>query len=202
MLINLAGFVFAAGLMAFVLSCIYRQLDSWDMELLIDNPARKWILRFVGLGLILSSGALFSYSMPAPVPMSYLSDQSDEQDFVDDQINEQVDEPVQQWLSLMDEARYEDAWRRGAPGLQQSVSAREFGKLARSNRKSLGTVVDRAEISTMDLSSLPDGRQGNFKLHIYRTLFASGARLEEIVVEEADANEWRVLNYNLGNISK
>jgi len=202
MLINLAGFVFAAGLMAFVFSYAYRRLDGWNVDLLIENPARKWIFRFVGLGLMLTSGALFSYSMPAPVPMSYLNDQIDEQELLEDQINEQVDEPVQQWLSLMDEAHYEDAWNQGAAGLQQSVSIGDFEKLAKSRRKSLGSVVDRAEVSTMDLSSLPDGRQGNFKLHIFRTLFASGAKLEEIVVEEADASEWRVLNYNLGHLSK
>lgn len=194
MLINLAGFFFAAGLMAFIFSYVYRLLDGWDVELLIENPARKWIFRFVGLGLMFSSGALFSYSMPGPV--AYVNEHANEP------IDEEVNEPLEEWLSLMDAANYEQAWARGARSLQQSVSASEFGKLAKNRRRSLGNVIDRAEVSTMELSSLPDGREGNFKLHIFRTLFASGAQFEETVVEESDSDDWKVLNYNLVRISK
>jgi len=194
MLINLAGFVFAAGLMAFVFSYLYRRLESWDVGVLVVNPVRKWILRFVGLGLMLSSGALFSYSMPGPV--AYVNEPTNT--LVDEEINE----PLEEWLSLMDGANYEGAWKLGAPALQQSVSASEFERLAKSRRLALGKVLDRAEISSMELSSLPDGRQGNFRLHIFRTVFASGAQFEETVVEEADSDDWKVLNYNLGHISK
>lgn len=181
MLINLAGFVFAAGLMAFLLSYLCRRLESWNVAWFSLRPGNKWWLRLSGLVLMLGSGALFSYSLPKPM--------------------EYAKEPVDEWLFLMDEAFYDDAWSQSARALQTSLSEAEFMKLAEKRREPLGNVVTRVRTTAVELSALPDGREGTFKLHIYRTTFASGAQREEIVVMEAESNEWKILNYNLQPVS-
>lgn len=182
MLINVAGFVFAVGLTAFVFSYFYRRLGNWGVGLFTANSGQNWTLRLLGVALMFGSGALWSYSLSTP-PM-------------------QVKEPVEEWLSLMDDANYEVAWDQGTEALQQSVSAAQFTKLAEVRRKPLGHVVGRVQTAAVDLSALPDGREGAFKLYVYRTKFASGAEIEETVVVEADSDEWGILNYNLDRITK
>jgi hypothetical protein len=178
MLIDLAGLGFALGMMAFSLSYICRQLDIWDISSAAAQRSRKWTLRVVGIVLMSGSGTLSSYSPPPSVI-------SPEQTF-------------DEWLSLMDGAYYEDAWDWSAQSLQQTLSISEFTSLAEQRREPLGSVRERVRVAALELAALPDGRQGNFKLHIYRTKFASGAELEETVVAEDESNEWRILNYNLG----
>jgi len=177
MLINLAGWVFAAGLMTFLFSYVYQRLEGWDGWLFIVNASHKWGFRAAGFALMLGSGALFSYSLPTP--MAYKSD------------------PVADWLFLMDESFYEDAWSHGAQSFKHSMNAAEFTKLAEKRREPLGKVVERVPLAALELSVLPDGRRGIFELHVYRTKFSSGAQREETVVVESEANEWKILNYNL-----
>lgn len=187
MLINVASVLFAAGLMAFVFGYGYRKLERWNLSFFTVNTDALWALRFVALALLVGGGTLFSYSLRAPatyvMPATFSI------------------EPVEKWLSLMDGGNYEEAWNRSAHGLQNSVSLARFIALAERTRKPLGAVMDRYQLTSLELSSLPDGREGVFQLRIFRTTFESGIELEETVVVESEDNGWKVLNYNIDDAS-
>jgi hypothetical protein len=183
MLINVASLLFAVGLMAFVFGYGHRKLERWNVSFFTVNTSGQWALRFVALALLVGGGTLFSYSLRAPI--TYLIPSNS------------LREPVEDWLSLMDGANYEDAWNKSAQGLKHSLSAAEFIALAKQTRKPLGSVMDRYQVTSIELSTLPDGREGIFQLRIFRTTFESGVELEETVVVESEDNQWKILNYNI-----
>jgi hypothetical protein len=196
MLIDIAGFVLAAGLMLLILALGHRRLEYWGFKLINVDAGNRTLLQVLGIGLMFGSGVLYSYSpftlpaLSAPtVPVIMPMPEADE-----------PDTPAESWLSLMDDALYEMAWDQAAASLKQSLSPTEFQRLAQRRRKPLGLAMDRHLIMETDVVSLPDGREGKFRLLVYRTRFASGRALEETLVMEEESGSWKILNYNVGHI--
>lgn len=183
---TLAGFLLVSGLLMFIFSLLRGRFEYKDIIVPTVGPGGKWALRFLGLGFMIVSGALF-YLSP-PIPMEPPSNDASV--------------AVREWLYLFDREKYTEVWAKSAKALQLMVTETEFTKMAETDRKPLRRVVGRAPIGDSELSVLPDGQQGPFRLYSFRTTFASGEERAETVLAVREVKVWKIQTYQIAPISK
>lgn len=103
---------------------------------------------------------------------------------------------VEEWLSLIDNGEYSQAWQEGAKVLQDTVSEQEFAKSVRPVREPLGNVEARTLRGASYTTSLPGAPDGEYVVIQYETDFANKEGAVETITPMLDEDgQWRVSGY-------
>lgn len=103
------------------------------------------------------------------------------------------------WLELLDEGRFDEAWREAAPLLHETTTAETWKERMRQLRGGFGPVssrdgVDRAYHTTLE--GAPDGTY--FTLRIRTRLADGGERIEIVTLtSRAGSEAYRVAAYGI-----
>lgn len=103
-------------------------------------------------------------------------------------------------LALVDEGRYEDAWREAAPLLHDGTSLAQWSETTRRLREPLGRVVSREVLEKAYHTTLEGGPDGTyFTLRIRARLSGGGERIELVTLSAGSDPQYRVAVYGLKN---
>ena len=102
-----------------------------------------------------------------------------------------------QWLKLIDDARYGESWDYGSQKFQFTIKRDEWIKAEEKLRRPFGRLISRQLIeqrTAKDPKGLPPG---DYMVLYYRSSFTGRPEAQELItmVKESDGG-WRVLTYN------
>jgi hypothetical protein len=100
------------------------------------------------------------------------------------------------WLALLDEARYEDAWKEAGELLQAAVSREEWSRKWAVTRLPLGSIDSRAVRSSEFATTMPRAPEGEYAVLKFDTAFENGqTALETVILRKESDGMWRVSGY-------
>lgn len=103
------------------------------------------------------------------------------------------------WLKIVDEGRFDDAYKRMGKYFQSQYKFSEFDQIIGRERRFLGQASGRQLLSTMPLVSPPGSPKGAYRQYIYKTKFQREPQeLYESVLLVGEGDEWRVVGYFTG----
>lgn len=103
---------------------------------------------------------------------------------------------AEQWLSLVDQGKYEQSWDEAAPYFQKAVPREKWVQSMDAFRKPLGKVLERKEKSARFTATLPGAPDGKYVVVEFETSFASKESALETVTPMMDPEgRWRVSGY-------
>lgn len=101
-----------------------------------------------------------------------------------------------QWLSLVDQNKFEDAYRVMAEGFRSQYPFSQFNDLITRERASLGALDKRQLFSTAPFQSPPGAPKGYYRQYGYKTQFHNEPRaIYELVWLVAEKDDWRVSGF-------
>ncbi len=102
----------------------------------------------------------------------------------------------QQWLRLVDQARYGDSWEQAATMFRAVISKADWERAVFEARSPFEPFGDRTRVLAQYTTQLPNAPPGQYVLLQYQTNVAGGRRVIETVVPMLDsAQTWRVSGY-------
>jgi len=102
------------------------------------------------------------------------------------------------WLGLLDEGRFEDAWREGAPLLRDGVTQERWVAATRRLRDELGRIASRAVIDKAYHRQIEGGPDGTyFTLRIRTALVGAGERIEIVTLTAGADGQYRTVAYGI-----
>jgi hypothetical protein len=105
------------------------------------------------------------------------------------------DDRAKQWLSLIDDQNYADAYKQmGAVG-RDKVSVESFSKTVGGVREPLGAMSSRALKDVKLTKTLPAMRDGQYAIVRYDSTFAHKAAAVESVTLISENGGWSVIGY-------
>lgn len=143
--------------------------------------SRPWIiiggLMMLALALlaITASPQILSSAPPAPAA-SRVAPESEAVDF------------ARNWLTLVDQGRWEDSYRGTGAGFQKSNTLQVWTDVSQNVRAPLGAMISRTLLSQQDLPAPPHG----YKVVKFRTHFANKDVIETVTLEREDG-AWHVV---------
>ncbi|HZG41866.1 MAG TPA: DUF4019 domain-containing protein [Longimicrobium sp.] len=102
---------------------------------------------------------------------------------------------MEAWTKLVDEGRYEEAWRRAAPAVQERVPLPAWEASLRGARGSLGAVSGRVLESAEVVPAPPGAPAGEWVRVRFIVTFAGGRSATETAVALGGGDEWRAAGY-------
>jgi hypothetical protein len=106
---------------------------------------------------------------------------------------------AEKWLTLMETAKYGDAWDASAKVFRDSVPRDQFTSGASSQRSQLGRTLSRTLKSRAAKDSMPNAPKGQYMVVEYVTDY-SQEKVTEIVALTAEAGgAWRVSGYQVSS---
>jgi hypothetical protein len=110
---------------------------------------------------------------------------------------------VDRWLALLDEGKFEDAYRSTYPGFRMRYQEGDFIRLARDVRLPLGRAMERNEVG-QNSTDAPIGDRGHYRVYMFLTRFQGASEpIEEYVYLFAkdSASGWLTAGYSF-NVQK
>ena len=105
------------------------------------------------------------------------------------------DDRAKQWLSLMDDQNYAEAYKQmGAVG-RDKISAEGFSKTVGGVREPLGAMSSRALKDVKLTKTLPAMRDGQYAVVRYDSTFAHKAMAVESMTLISENGGWSVIGY-------
>jgi len=102
------------------------------------------------------------------------------------------------WLELLDQGRYDDAWREAAPLLRDGVTQEQWVAATRELRSTLGRVASRTVISKDYHRQIEGGPDGTyFTLRIRTELAGAGERIEIVTLTAGADGQYRTAAYGI-----
>jgi len=105
------------------------------------------------------------------------------------------DDRAKQWLSLMDDQNYADAYKQMGVVARDKVSAEGFSKTVGGVREPLGAMSSRALKDVRLTKTLPAMRDGQYAIVRYDSTFAHKAAVVESVTLISENGGWSVIGY-------
>ena len=109
---------------------------------------------------------------------------------------ERVKAMAGQWLTLIDEGLYNEAWDAGGQYFKQHVDKKDWYDILTKDRKPLGAVISREIDETKYKSNMYGAPDGEYILIIFETKYEKSKPVKEEVtyVQEQDG-QWRLVGY-------
>jgi hypothetical protein len=102
------------------------------------------------------------------------------------------------WLAEIDSGNYDQSYAEGGQALHDKVPQETWVKILRTERPSLGKVVNRQEVAHVLHSDGLEGVTGTFLVLTYHTDFAAKSDEVEYVVVRHEFGGWRCVGYDFG----
>jgi hypothetical protein len=102
---------------------------------------------------------------------------------------------MEAWTKLLDEGRYDEAWRQAAPAVQERVPLPAWEASLRAARGSLGAVSRRVLESAEVVPAPPGAPAGEWVRVRFVVTFASGAAGTETAIALGGGGQWRAAGY-------
>lgn len=109
--------------------------------------------------------------------------------------NAVAEEAAREWLALIDAGKYSQSWAEAGPMFKSVVAADAWTAQAEPVRKPLGKVLDRELGSVQSATTLPGMPEGNYRMIVFNTDFASTGKASETVVMSKEQGQWGVIGY-------
>lgn len=107
------------------------------------------------------------------------------------------DDRAKQWLSLVDDANYAEAWRQAAAYLREHESQPQFIKSVGGVRRPMGAMSSRALKDVKLVKTLPGMRDGQYAVVRFDSSFAHKAAAIESVTLVLENGAWSVIGYHI-----
>jgi hypothetical protein len=105
------------------------------------------------------------------------------------------DDRAKQWLGLVDDQNYADAYKQLGPEAQGKITASVWSEKLSSTRGPLGAMATRTIQSIKLSNSLAGMRDGQYATVQFDSSFAHKAQATETVVLASDKGAWSVVGY-------
>ena len=106
----------------------------------------------------------------------------------------EVVDTARQWLSLIDQARWDESYRATGASFRKLNTVQVWAKVSEEVRAPLGAMISRTFVSQENLPAPPSG----YEVVKFRTRFANKADvLETVTLDRADG-DWRVVGVTIG----
>jgi len=103
---------------------------------------------------------------------------------------------AEQWLSLVDQGKYEESWADAAGYFQAAVPREKWVQSMNSFRKPLGKLLERKLKSSRFTASVPGAPDGKYVVIQFETSFENKKSAIETVTPMLDKDgQWRVSGY-------
>ncbi|MGC1479074.1 MAG: DUF4019 domain-containing protein [Chthoniobacterales bacterium] len=105
-------------------------------------------------------------------------------------------EAMTPWLTLTDKGEYGESYDEASAAFKEAVTRADWIKALEDVRKPLGSLESRDLLSSVLLTTLPDGTQGTYVLAQFESAFTDLANANETVTfEKEDDGTWRAAGY-------
>ncbi len=104
---------------------------------------------------------------------------------------------AKQWLGLLDDKNYTDAYKQMGAAAQGKIKSDAFAEQLGSTRGPLGAMATRAIKSIKMSNTLPGMRDGQYATVQFDSSFAHKAQATETVVLASDKGAWSVVGYHI-----
>lgn len=102
------------------------------------------------------------------------------------------------WLNLLDQADYQNAWQQAATVVQQAISLEKWQAVMRETRLPLGQLKHRKIKQISPVKDLPNLPQGEYYLVIYETELSKPVTVQEtLITQKTSENSWPILTYRI-----
>jgi hypothetical protein len=105
------------------------------------------------------------------------------------------DDRAKQWLSLIDDQNYADAYKQMGAAARDKVSEQNFAAKIGGTRTPLGAMSSRTLKDINVAKTLPGMRDGQYTIVRYDSAFAHKAAAIESVTLESENGAWSVVGY-------
>lgn len=107
------------------------------------------------------------------------------------------DDRAKQWLGLIDDANYAEAWKQAAATMRDQVKAEKFASSIGATRGTFGAMSSRSIKDVKLTKSLPGMRDGQYAQVRFDSSFAHKASAVETVTLISDNGGWSVIGYHI-----
>jgi len=107
------------------------------------------------------------------------------------------DDRAKQWLSLVDDSNYSEAWRQAGDYLRSRSTADQFQTQVGGVREPLGAMATRTIRSVQMTKTLPGMRDGQYAVVQFDSSFAHKAAAIESVTLASEKGGWSVVGYHI-----
>jgi hypothetical protein len=107
------------------------------------------------------------------------------------------DERAKQWLSLVDDGNYAEAYKQAGNVMHNVATADSFAKNVGDTRAPLGAMASRNIKDIKMTKTLPGMRDGQYATVQFDSSFAHKAAAVETVVLISDKGAWSVIGYHI-----
>jgi Protein of unknown function (DUF4019) len=107
------------------------------------------------------------------------------------------DDRAKQWLSLVDDSNYSEAWRQAGDYMRSRASAEQFQTQVGGVREPLGAMATRTIKSVQMTKTLPGMRDGQYAVVQFDSSFAHKASAVETVALTSEKGGWSVVGYHI-----
>ena len=140
------------------------------------------VVMTVALGLVLLVSQPHQAATPIPAAAPAV-----------DATNAAIEASARQWLTLVDQERWDDSWKATGTAFRKLNTAQVWANASKRVRSPLGAMISRTLISQENLPAPPDG----YEVVKYRTAFANKADAVETVTLEREDGGWRVVGVTI-----
>lgn len=105
---------------------------------------------------------------------------------------------VENWLTLVDQGRYDLSWEEGAKKFQMTMPKDGWVKIVESWREPLGA-LEKRNLADIRVAENPPGMPaGQYLVYVYQSSFQNKKDVVEVLtITQNETGEWKVLTYNL-----
>jgi hypothetical protein len=107
------------------------------------------------------------------------------------------DDRAKQWLSLMDDSNYGEAWNQAGSYMRGKITADQFHTQVSGVREPLGAMATRTIRSVQLTKTLPGMRDGQYAVVQFDSSFAHKAAAIETVALTSEKGGWSVVGYHI-----
>lgn len=103
---------------------------------------------------------------------------------------------AEQWLALVDEAKYAESWQETAEFFRNAVTPDQWRQAMQAAREPLGKLISREMMTKTYSTSLPGVPDGEYVVIQFETSFENKKTAVETVTPMLDKDgKWRVAGY-------
>ncbi|HEX4118372.1 MAG TPA: DUF4019 domain-containing protein [Rhizomicrobium sp.] len=107
------------------------------------------------------------------------------------------DDRAKQWLTLIDDQNYADAFKQMGATARDKVSEQDFAAKIGATRTPMGAMSSRTLKDVNVTKTLPGMRDGQYTIVRYDSAFAHKAAAVESVTLESEKGAWSVVGYHI-----
>ena len=153
----------------------------------VRSTRRAWIIIGVSVmtlaaGLLMLAALPQAASPPTSTPAASIAPR-----------NADVVNAASQWLSLLDQARWEESYQATGAAFHKHNTALVWADVSEKVRKPLGDTISRTVISEQFLPAPPSG----YEVVTFRTHFTNKAEAVETVSLDREGGTWRIVGVTI-----